>query len=66
MNPTRAPGGTVSPPTDAAPPVDGEQVVDPPAPDQRATITETVATTVGGMIVGTAGLWFLAPICLTC
>lgn len=34
--------------------------------EQQLTLGETVATTVTGMAIGGAALWFLAPICFTC
>ncbi|MFP5579460.1 MAG: hypothetical protein ACLGIZ_14705 [Acidimicrobiia bacterium] len=46
-------------------------VPDPAAAAARAdgtepTITESVATTLTGMVVGGAAIWFLAPICFVC
>lgn len=73
MNPTREPGDTV-PRTDipAAPTAvcdvlsETDGTVEEAATGQEVTVTETVVTTLGGMVVGSAALWFLAPICFTC
>lgn len=43
-----------------------EPATEAPADGTEPTITESVLTTLGGMIVGGAAIWFLAPICFTC
>jgi hypothetical protein len=42
------------------------EVADPPADGTEPTITESVVTSLAGMVVGGAAIWFLAPICFTC
>lgn len=39
---------------------------DAPAEGTEPTITESVVTTLGGMVVGGTAIWFLAPICFVC
>jgi len=43
-----------------------EPATEAPADGTEPTITESVLTTLGNMIVGGAAIWFLAPICFTC
>lgn len=33
---------------------------------EKPTVVETVSTAAAGVAVGSAALWFLAPICFTC
>lgn len=36
------------------------------ATDAPVTVTEAITTSVTGMLIGGAALWFLAPICFSC
>jgi hypothetical protein len=42
------------------------EAVAAPADGTELTITESVVTSLTGMVVGGASIWFLAPICFVC